>query len=125
MKKKNNISFKRQLRINRKRHIRKNIFGSQNIPRISIFRSIKHIFVQAINDYKSSTIESLGTFSKKIKYIIRNKKRSFQAYIIGRYFGKILYRKGIRRIAIDRNGFKYIGRIKYLIDGLRLSGLHV
>jgi len=102
---------------------KKFILGSFTIPRISIFRSNTNISVQAVDDYKNYTFLSLGTHSKTVKYFIKEKNRSKQSYLIGYYFGKMLYRKGIKKVLIDRNGFKYIGRVKNLIEGIRKTGL--
>merc|ERR1711881_347718 len=103
-------SLKEKLRIRRKIRIRKNLFGSYTIPRITIFRSIKNVNIQAINDYKGQTIASLSTVSRHIKYLMTNKNKQEQAYLLGQYFGKVIYRKGITRAVCDRNGFSYTGR---------------
>lgn len=113
------------LNLRRKKSIKKNIFGSDNMPRVSIFRSINHLNLQIINDYKSLTIMSFGTYSKNIKYILYNRTKCEQSFIIGKYFSRILYRKGIKKILFDRNGHKYKGRITKLIQGIRLIKVYL
>lgn len=110
-------------KIKLKKYKKKIILGSSTIPRVSIFRSTNNISIQAVDDYKNCTFLSLGTHSKKVKYLVKEKNRNKQSYLIGYYFGKMLYRKGIKKISIDRNGFKYIGRVKNLIEGIRKAGL--
>ncbi len=67
-------------RSRRKKHIRKNIFGSEIYPRLSVFRSLKNIYVQAINDYKRITILSLGSLSKNVKNVNEKNNKSEIAF---------------------------------------------
>jgi len=125
MKKKINSSKKIKTRIRKKRRSKKNMLGISHIPRISVFKSIENIDVQAIDDYKSTTILALGTNSKHMKHLICNQNKSAQAYLIGKYFGKMLHRKGIKRMFFDRNGFKYTGRVANLVEGIKSTGLRL
>lgn len=115
-------SKKSTRRIKRKRHIRKIIFGTKLFPRLSVFRSIKNIYIQAINDDKGKTIISLNSVSKTLE-INEKDNKSTKAFKVGKKFGNLLIQKGIHRASFDRNGFTYSGRISKLADGVRESGV--
>jgi large subunit ribosomal protein L18 len=118
------IVIKKNSRIRRKKHIRKHIFGSLKIPRLSIFKSNKHIYIQAIDDHKNNTIASFSTISKYFKVDFTCTKTQL-SFIIGLAFGKKLQKIGIKKGRIDRNGFHYSNRLSNLVDGIRKSGFYV
>ncbi|MBT3226415.1 MAG: 50S ribosomal protein L18 [Deltaproteobacteria bacterium] len=105
-------------------HVRKRISGTESRPRVSVFRSTKHIYVQAIDDVNGVVIactSSLGKDAKgKIAGYTGNKAA---AETVGKMFGEVLKTKGVEKIVFDRNGFLYHGRIKSLADGIREAGL--
>jgi len=108
----------------RKLSIRKKIEGSKERPRVSVYRSLKHIYAQAIDDENSHTIVSCSTLCKDIRDEIKNKKKTEQAEIVGRHLAKKLLSLGVKNIVFDRNGRKYIGRIAALAKGLREGGVN-
>ncbi len=112
---------KRLLR--RKIRIRKKISGTPERPRVSVYRSLKHIYAQAIDDTKAHTIASCSTLCKEIAEQLKSKKKSEQARIVGEHLAQKLLSLGIKKIVFDRNGRKYGGRIKSLADGLRAGGI--
>ncbi len=108
-------------RIRRKYSIRRNLKGTAERPRLTVFRSNKHIHVQIIDDTKGHTLVSassieLGDENKKITKIDQAKK-------VGTLIAKKAIEKGIETIVFDRNGYLYFGRIKALADGAREGGL--
>lgn len=115
-------NYKHKLKFYRKQHIRKIIKGTEERPRLSVFRSLKNIYIQAINDNVGKTIASLNSLSDGIS---KNGTKSEIAYNIGKIFGDLLIKNGIKKAVFDRNGLKYTGRIALLAKGIRDSGLYI
>jgi len=110
-------------RQNRKGRIRKRIFGTEQRPRLSVFRSAKHIYAQVVIDSTGSTILAASTLSPDLRVEIGDLDKSDAAKKVGQWIGKKALEKNIQRVVFDRNGFLYHGRIKALADGARESGL--
>ena len=111
-------------RLKRKKRIRKNIFGNQDRPRLSVFRSSKHIYAQVIDDTERTTLASASSLDTEfIEKKVEGKKVDI-AKAVGDLIGKRALDKGITRVVLDRNGFLYHGRIKALSDGAREAGLN-
>ncbi|QQG34965.1 MAG: 50S ribosomal protein L18 [Deltaproteobacteria bacterium] len=112
--------YKVFLRMRRKVRIRKKILGSSEIPRVSVYRSLKHIYVQAIDDTQGKTLASASTV------VIQNEsieKKVERARKIGEILGRKLRDRGILKVIFDRNGFSFSGRVAALADGARKEGL--
>ena len=103
----------------RKTGIRKGLFGSAEKPRLSVYRSSKHIYAQLINDFEGKTLASASTVQAKIA-TGGNVEAAKQ---VGTKIAEAAKAAGIEEIAFDRNGFKYHGRIKALADAAREGGL--
>ncbi|PIY72096.1 50S ribosomal protein L18 [Candidatus Roizmanbacteria bacterium CG_4_10_14_0_8_um_filter_33_9] len=114
------ITFDRLLR--KKRKVRSKMEGSANRPRISINRSNKYIYAQAIDDDKRITIASFSSLQlvKKGKEKIN---KSQQALLVGKELGKLLKEKKVLKAIFDRNQYIYMGRVKKIAEGLREGGL--
>jgi large subunit ribosomal protein L18 len=110
-------------RQNRKGRIRKRIFGTEQRPRLSVFRSAKHIYAQLVIDSTGSTILAASTLSPDLRAEIGDLDKSDAAKKVGLWIGKKALEKNIQRVVFDRNGFLYHGRVKALADGARESGL--
>lgn len=110
-------------RQSRKVRIRKRIFGTEQRPRLSVFRSAKHIYAQLVIDSTGSTILAASTLSPDLRAEIGDLDKSAAAKKVGQWIGKKALEKNIQRVVFDRNGFLYHGRIKALADGARESGL--
>jgi large subunit ribosomal protein L18 len=110
-------------RQNRKGRIRKRIFGTEQRPRLSVFRSAKHIYAQLVIDSTGSTILAASTLSPDLRAEIGELDKSDAAKKVGQWIGKKALEKNIQRVVFDRNGFLYHGRVKALADGARESGL--
>ncbi|MCP3900288.1 MAG: 50S ribosomal protein L18 [Desulfobacteraceae bacterium] len=108
-------------RLKRKKRIRKNIFGSIERPRLSVFRSSKHIYAQIVDDVNGNTLVSASTLDKEFNTKGDKKVRAKE---IGQLIGKRALDKGITQVVFDRNGFLYHGRVKALSTGAREAGLN-
>jgi large subunit ribosomal protein L18 len=109
-------------RTRRKRRIRKKVNGSAERPRVSVFRSSKHIYVQAIDDARAVTLATVSTLSTDVKPGLDGTKTD-EAKAVGAALAKVLKDKGIDSIVFDRNGYLYHGRVKALAEGAREAGL--
>lgn len=110
-------------RLKRKQRIRTKIFGTQERPRLTVFRSAKHIYAQIIDDIAGKTIVSASTAEKDIKDELHKEGKVADAIIIGNLIAQRAKDKGISKVVFDRNGFLYHGRVKALSDGAREGGL--
>lgn len=118
-----NTSPRLVARIKRKKRIRKNIFGNQERPRLSVFRTAKHIYAQIIDDTKGITLAAASTLDKEYKETPVEGKKQDVAKSVGNLIGKRAMDKGIKKVVFDRNGFLFHGRVKALSDGAREAGL--
>ncbi len=118
-----NTSSRLVSRLKRKKRIRKKIFGSQDRPRLSVFRSSKHIYAQIVDDTKGQTLVSASTIDPEYKENAVQGKKQEIAKAVGQLVGKRALDKGITKVVLDRNGFLYHGRVKALSDGAREAGL--
>lgn len=107
----------KQKRLTRHKKIQKKIRGSGSRPRVSVFRSAQHIYVQIIDDVKSVTLAS-GTDLK-----VKTGTKKERALSVGENLAKKALAKKIKTVVFDRGGFKYHGRIAALAEGLRKGGL--
>jgi large subunit ribosomal protein L18 len=107
----------------RKARVRTRIFGTEQRPRLSVFRSAKHIYAQIVVDSTGSTILAASSLSPEIKGELEGLKKSDAAKKVGELLGRKAAEKNIRRVVFDRNGFLYHGRIKALAEGARETGL--
>lgn len=111
----------------RKIRIRSRIFGTSKKPRLSVFRSNKHIFVQLINDEKGVTLISASDL--ELRKIGRKKDENSNfsktevSQSVGELLAKKILKKKIKKIVFDRSGFKYHGRVKELAESLRKGGI--
>ncbi len=118
-----NNAIKRSLsKIRKKKGIRKKINGSSTIPRVTITRTLKHIYAQAIDDNLSHTIDSFSSTSKEGEKNIQGSNKLVAKYV-GETLGERLLKKGIKKIVFDRNSYLYHGKVKEIAEGLRLSGI--
>lgn len=102
---------------------KKKVRGTAKKPRLSVFRSNNHIYIQAINDIDGKTILAFSTLNPEIQGRDFLTSTCQAAYNVGLLFGKKLLEKDIKSGIFDRNGKLYHGRIKALADGLREAGL--
>lgn len=110
-------------RTRRKRSIRKKISGTSERPRLSIFRSNKHIYAQVIDDVSGKTLASASTESAAVKSEISDKKKTEAAQVVGQKIAEQCKSLSIETVVFDRNGFIYHGRVKAVAEGAREGGL--
>lgn len=108
-----------------KRHwrIRKILNGTSERPRLSIYRSLKHIYAQVIDDTQGQTLCSVSTLSPEIKKNIKGGGNIAAAKEVGKKLSEMALKKSIQKVAFDRSCFPYHGRIKALAESARESGL--
>ena len=111
--------IERRLKI--KRRIRRDVFGTAEKPRMSVFRSNKQISVQIINDVAQRTLVSATSKNKDIESVKATK--SEKAAMVGKLVAKLALEAGINQVVFDRNGYLYHGKVKALADGAREGGL--
>ncbi len=110
-------------RIKRHQRLRKKVKGTPERPRVSVHRSLKNIYVQAIDDIAQRTLLSAATGTKASGKAVKGKTNA--AKELGLVFGKQLIAKGIQKVSFDRGGYLYHGRVKALADALREAGVQV
>jgi large subunit ribosomal protein L18 len=111
------------MRLKRKSRIRKNLSGTNSRPRLSVFRSARHIYAQIIDDLQGVTLVAAGSLSPEIKDKLGGLKKIDAAREVGKLLADKAKSKGIEQVVFDRNGFLYHGRIKSLADSCREHGL--
>jgi len=114
---------KRLARLRRKRRIRKKIFGTEERPRLCVFKSNRHIYAQMINDVKGITLVAACSLEPEVRKNTVGQRRMEISKIVGRLIAKRALEKGIKKVVFDRNGFLYHGCIKALADAAREEGL--
>ena len=119
-------------RIHRHVRVRQNISGTPERPRLNVFRSLKEIYAQVIDDKAGNTLVSASSLDPELRASLKDQKRIEQARLVGPRRLPVLSRrelaeraqaKGIAEVAFDRGGYKYQGRVKALADGAREGGL--
>lgn len=103
--------------------VRKKVSGTAARPRLNVYKSLNHIYVQLIDDTVGSTLVSASTMEKEVKELIKGKTKQEQAKIVGAQAAKKALAKGIAEVVFDRGGYLYTGRIKNVADGARDAGL--
>ena len=103
--------------------MRSHIRGTVEQPRLNVFRSLKHIYVQAIVDTTGETLTSASTLSPELQGGLKSKGNAEAAKKVGELIAKKCLEKGIQKVVFDRNGYLYHGRVKALAEAARTGGL--
>jgi large subunit ribosomal protein L18 len=106
-----------------KARIRGKIAGTPERPRLTIFKSLKRIYVQAVDDTKGVTLASASSLEKDLRASLKNGANIDAAKAVGAAVANRLKEKGITAVVFDRNGYVYHGRVKALADSARAAGL--
>jgi large subunit ribosomal protein L18 len=114
---------KKLARLKRKKRVRSLVIGTSERPRLNVFRSLKHIYVQAIEDTTGKTLISASTKSPELKGSLRYSGNVEAAKKVGELIAKKCLENGIQKVVFDRNGYLYHGRIKALAEAARAKGL--
>lgn len=114
---------KNKMRLKRHLRVRKKISGTAERPRLSVYRSEKHIYAQLIDDVKGVTLAAASTLDKELRGQIDNGGNVEAARKVGELIAKRGIEKGITKVVFDRGGYLYHGRIQALADAAREAGL--
>jgi large subunit ribosomal protein L18 len=117
------LNLRKKARLKRKKRIRKKLFGTQQRPRLSVFRSSKHIYAQVIDDTLGHTLTTASSLEKAVIEQPKFDNKIAMANFVGKLLGERTIEKGINQVVFDRNGFLYHGRVKAVSDGAREAGL--
>lgn len=111
---------------NQKRHrrLRVKLQGTSDCPRVAVFRSIKHIYAQIIDDTKHVTLVSASSSDKELKETLKHGGNVEAAKVVGALLAKRALQKNIKDVVFDRGGFLYHGRVAALAEALREGGLN-
>ena len=107
----------------RKQRVRKKVIGTDERPRICVFKSNKHIYAQVISDDRHTTLASVSTLTKALASQVGNSKGVEAAKAVGLALAKVCKENNIVHVVFDRNGFLFHGRVKAIADGAREGGL--
>lgn len=110
----------------RQKKVRKRIFGTAEVPRLSVFRSNRYISAQLIDDAAGKTLvtessKTLSSTKSRAKKDLKGKQRI--AFIVGEALAEKAFKKKIKNVVFDRSGYKYHGRVAALAEGAREGGL--
>jgi large subunit ribosomal protein L18 len=119
------IEVKIERRLRRKKRVRKRVFGTAERPRLSVFRSLKNIYAQLIDDQAARTIVEASTMSKELRGSTKYGGNVTAAGQVGALLGQRAVAQGVKQATMDRNGYKFHGRIKALAEAARKAGLKI
>ena len=115
--------WRRLARERRRRRVRRTLRGDDNRPRLCVYRSERHMYVQVISDVAGRTLLAVSTLSGDFRDTLKHTANREAAHQVGLQVAKRCQERGITQVAFDRNGFLYHGRVKALADGAREGGL--
>jgi len=117
------IDREKRAALRRKYHVRRKVFGTPDRPRLSLFRSNRHIYAQIIDDVAGATLVSASTRGKGMRDQLSNCGDKKAAQIIGEAVAKQALQVGIKCVCFDRNRYKFHGRVRALAEAARKAGL--
>lgn len=118
-----NKKDKNEIRIKRHQRIRNKVSGTAERPRMAVYRSNKHIYVQIIDDVAGNTLCSASTVDKELVSSLDEKTKKEAAKLVGELAAKRALDKGVTEVVFDRGGYLYTGRVAEVADGAREAGL--
>jgi large subunit ribosomal protein L18 len=120
-----NMAKESRLEARRRRHarVRRKVVGTAERPRLSVFRSLQHIYAQVIDDTSGRTLVAASTLDSKLREEIGKLDVQEQAKAVGRAIAERAKAAGIEQVVFDRGGYPYHGRIKAVAEGSREAGL--
>jgi len=114
---------KRLARQRRHARIRKRVSGTPERPRLNVFRSLKHIQAQIIDDTRGHTLVAASTLEPQVRARLTDKDKTAQAEVVGQVLAERALAAGIKNVVFDRGGYRYHGRVKALAEAARKGGL--
>jgi large subunit ribosomal protein L18 len=118
-----NIKQIQKTRVRRNYRARRKLFGSADRPRLCVFRSNRHIYVQIIDDFAGVTLVAASTRCKGVRDDVSKSGNKAAAVAVGSAIAKRALNVGIQNVCFDRNGYRFHGRVKALADAAREAGL--
>ena len=112
-----------EARARRKVRIRQTVKGTDQRPRLTVFRSARHIYAQVVNDETNRVLACASTMGKANQEVIQGLKKIEQAKKVGAKIAELCGQHGVTQVVFDRNGYKYHGRVQALADAARQAGL--
>jgi len=107
-----------------KTSVRKKVFGTQEKPRLSVYRSLNYIYGQIIDDLNGRTLVAASSLSKELLEELKTAKgKTAKSKIVGKFVAKKALEKNISTVVFDRNGYRYHGRVQSFAEGAREGGL--
>lgn len=118
------MSLEKKLKRQRRhRRVRRKVHGTAERPRLNVFRSLKHIYAQVIDDDRGATLATVSTLSPELKAMGKVGTKTEAAKLVGELLAQKAMALGIQKVVFDRGGYKYHGRIKTLAEAARSGGL--
>jgi len=119
------LNMRAEARLKRKKRVGKSITVSSDRPRLSVFRSARHIYAQITDDSRGHTIAAASSVEKTVKEKPRFENKIAVSTFIGKLIAERALSKGITKVVFDRNGFLYHGRVKAVCEAAREAGLEI
>jgi large subunit ribosomal protein L18 len=117
-------TLKNAARLRRKKHIRKVVSGTKECPRLVVYRSLRNIYAQLVDDVGMVTLTGISSLSPSLKEELSKVKTPIErGEIIGQTVAKMAKKRKVKRVVFDRNGFPYHGQVKAVAEGARKGGL--
>jgi large subunit ribosomal protein L18 len=113
----------RESRLHRHERVRKHLAGSVERPRLNVFRSLRNIYAQVIDDTVGHTLVSASTLDDEVQALCAGLEKTEAAKVVGRIVAQRALANGITKVVFDRGGYLYHGRVKALADAAREAGL--
>ncbi|MGA2112470.1 MAG: 50S ribosomal protein L18 [Anaerolineales bacterium] len=104
-------------------HVRRNLSGTSDRPRLSVFRSLAHIYVQVIDDMSGRTLAAASSLDRELATSLEKMNKTDQAREVGKLIATRAHARGISKVVFDRGGYRYHGRVRALAEAARSSGL--
>ncbi len=114
---------RREMRIRRHGRVRKKLAGTNEQPRLNVFRSLNQIYAQVVDDKRGHTLVSCSTLDGEIKSKAKDLNKTEQAKLVGHKVAERALEAGIKKVVFDRGGYHYHGRVKALAEAAREAGL--
>jgi large subunit ribosomal protein L18 len=115
------VKMKRRRR--RHLHVRHKVSGTPERPRLSVYRSLEHVYAQIVDDTVGRTLAAVSTLTPEVRQQAAKTGNKAAAALVGRRIAQVAIERGITQVAFDRGAFKYHGRVKELAEAARKGGL--
>jgi len=112
-----------EVRKTRHLRVRQKISGTPEMPRLCVFRSLKHVYAQLIDDSKGVTLVSASTLDPAVKGQLSQEDKKSAAKLVGKTIGERALQAGFKSVVFDRGGYVYTGRVQAVAEGAREAGL--